>query len=186
VLFAIGLSIYLWDIHFGVAIPVVIITTVSAGFYVVSTILPLWDDFCPYGTTLSKIYKALFRTNSQATGENPEQDAVTSQSLHWVITQCEDSRSVNVALQAIAGANENLPRSLLEQCQADMLICQRLPAVTAQPKSSGAELELYLRALSLLKNIKSKDWADEDEQLEDSHNLEAKIWINHLYYKRQK
>ncbi|KAF8600632.1 hypothetical protein BDV93DRAFT_403883, partial [Ceratobasidium sp. AG-I] len=38
-LFAIGLSIYLWDIHFGVAIPVVFVTTISVIFYATSTIL---------------------------------------------------------------------------------------------------------------------------------------------------
>ncbi|KAF8594731.1 hypothetical protein BDV93DRAFT_405098, partial [Ceratobasidium sp. AG-I] len=47
-LFAIGLSIYLWDLHFGVAIPVVFVTTVSLGLYTASTILPLVYEFCPY------------------------------------------------------------------------------------------------------------------------------------------
>ncbi|KAF8600626.1 hypothetical protein BDV93DRAFT_404448, partial [Ceratobasidium sp. AG-I] len=38
-LFAIGLSIYLWNIHFGVAVPVLVITAISLSLYTLSTIL---------------------------------------------------------------------------------------------------------------------------------------------------
>ncbi|KAG8697853.1 hypothetical protein FRC09_007597 [Ceratobasidium sp. 395] len=53
-------------------------------------------------------------------------DIVTSQMIAWLITNCEDSRSVDTALQAIAGANVDLPCEPLVQCGARELVIQRL------------------------------------------------------------
>ncbi|CAE6398558.1 unnamed protein product [Rhizoctonia solani] len=44
-LFAIGLCVFLWDVHFGVAIPVVFVTTIAAGVYLGCTILPFIDNY---------------------------------------------------------------------------------------------------------------------------------------------
>ncbi|KAF8593149.1 hypothetical protein BDV93DRAFT_406288, partial [Ceratobasidium sp. AG-I] len=52
-LFSAGLCVYLWDIHIGVAIPVVLVSVISAALYLSSIILPFIYDFCPYETALS-------------------------------------------------------------------------------------------------------------------------------------
>ncbi|CAE6462571.1 unnamed protein product [Rhizoctonia solani] len=56
-LFAVGLCVFLWEVHYGVAIPVVIVTALAAGTYFACTILPFIDSYCPYGTVLSRLYK---------------------------------------------------------------------------------------------------------------------------------
>ncbi|KAG9126681.1 hypothetical protein FRC07_002410 [Ceratobasidium sp. 392] len=53
-------------------------------------------------------------------------DTVTSQMVAWMVTNCEDSRSVDIALQALAGAYDDLPQVPLEQCRALSLIFSRL------------------------------------------------------------
>ncbi|KAG9125785.1 hypothetical protein FRC07_006240 [Ceratobasidium sp. 392] len=53
-------------------------------------------------------------------------DVVTSQMLAWLITNCEDSRSVDTALLAIAGADSGLPCEPLFACQAHELAFSRL------------------------------------------------------------
>ncbi|KAG9074200.1 hypothetical protein FRC06_010860, partial [Ceratobasidium sp. 370] len=50
-----GLTVYLWNIHLGAAIPVLLITIASAVAYGVSTMLPLLYEHCPYSTPLSKL-----------------------------------------------------------------------------------------------------------------------------------
>ncbi|QRV79734.1 transmembrane protein [Ceratobasidium sp. AG-Ba] len=64
-------------------------------------------------------------------------DMVTSQMLAWIITNCEDSRSVDVALQAIAGAGHELPYEPLAQCSARDLIIQRIKQCVLWDPLSG-------------------------------------------------
>ncbi|KAG9123864.1 hypothetical protein FRC07_013699 [Ceratobasidium sp. 392] len=58
--------------------------------------------------------------------KNVPMDSVTSQMLAWMITNCEDSRSVDIALQALAGAHDGLPRAPFEQCDTATLVLSRL------------------------------------------------------------
>ncbi|KAG8793901.1 hypothetical protein FRC12_001203 [Ceratobasidium sp. 428] len=63
-LFAIGLSVYLWDLCISVAVPVLCVTTVFVSLYVVATILPSVHRDCPYSTPLSKpLNKAILLVN---------------------------------------------------------------------------------------------------------------------------
>jgi hypothetical protein len=55
VLFAIGLSVYLWNIYIPVAIPVVATTSVATSVYIVTSILPLLFEHCPYTTASSRL-----------------------------------------------------------------------------------------------------------------------------------
>ncbi|CUA77360.1 hypothetical protein RSOLAG22IIIB_06675 [Rhizoctonia solani] len=84
-LFAIGLCVFLWDVHFGVAIPVVFVTTIAAGVYIGCTILPFMDDYCPYGTVLSRLYKHFMSLEPHANRVDFEQDEVTVQALQWMV-----------------------------------------------------------------------------------------------------
>ncbi|KAG9089135.1 hypothetical protein FS749_001589 [Ceratobasidium sp. UAMH 11750] len=66
-------------------------------------------------------------------------DIVTSQMLAWLIRNCEDLRSVDTALQAIAGANAELPQGPLAQCEALYLAVIRLNTYT-EPDTGSKEL----------------------------------------------
>jgi hypothetical protein len=152
VLFAVGLSVYLWDIHSGVATPVVCVTVASVGFYVVSSLLPLIYKFCPYSTTTSKLIRRAFHKKKDDNAiDSSKQDAITTQALHWLIVNCEVPNSVDIALQAIAGANESLPRELLKKCNAAKLICRRLTSSSSYAGNHRHVFSLYARALSFLK-----------------------------------
>ncbi|KAF8603247.1 hypothetical protein BDV93DRAFT_407854, partial [Ceratobasidium sp. AG-I] len=52
-LFAVGLCIYLWNIHAGVAIPVILISVAAGVLYLSAIVLPFIHDYCPYETSLS-------------------------------------------------------------------------------------------------------------------------------------
>jgi hypothetical protein len=119
VLFSLGLSIYLYDIHIGVAAPVITITALSAIFYVAATVLPLVDEHCPLKTPLHIIFQ-----KASNTSRNQCPKDVTGRILNWIIASCEEPSSVDIALQAIAGADFN--RQMLHGCNAAQLISQRL------------------------------------------------------------
>ncbi|CAE6412292.1 unnamed protein product [Rhizoctonia solani] len=125
-LFAIGLCIFLWDVHYGVAIPVIIITLIAAGAYLACTIVPFLYDYCPYATVLSRLFKQLITIGSQLGRDNVIQDEITANALNWMIVNCETPRSVDIALQSLAAADENLPTRVLEQRHAWVTVKQRL------------------------------------------------------------
>lgn len=56
-LFAVGLSIRLWDIHVHVAVPVIATTAIAVVLYMFTYILPLIFEFCPYATASSKLVR---------------------------------------------------------------------------------------------------------------------------------
>ncbi|CAE6499925.1 unnamed protein product [Rhizoctonia solani] len=153
-LFAVGLIIYLWDMHFGVALPVIIVTLGVMAVYLASTILPFLYEFCPYTTAPSRfiqgLYDAFIRTASNNWSSVIQQDMITSRALRWLIETCEDPRSVDIALQAIAGADETLPLDPLKECDAPLMISRRLTAGSAHTKTSQFKhvFQLYARALS--------------------------------------
>ncbi|KAG8693257.1 hypothetical protein FRC09_010628 [Ceratobasidium sp. 395] len=76
-------------------------------------------------------------------------DLVTSQMLAWLIANCENSRSVDIALQAIAGADHDLPGEPLAACGALKLALLRLKACTKLGGTSLTALQYY-RAFGVL------------------------------------
>jgi hypothetical protein len=77
-------------------------------------------------------------------------DLVTSQILSWLITHCEDSRSVDTALQAIAGADHRLPQQPLVECGAGALSLQQLSSCSQLVISGQYRLkDLSLSALAI-------------------------------------
>ncbi|CAE6364835.1 unnamed protein product [Rhizoctonia solani] len=146
-LFAIGLCVFLWDVHYGVAIPVVFVTTLAAGAYFACTILPFIDNYCPYGTVLSRLYKQFSGEYSQSVRDSGNQDETTGRALHWMIVNCETPRSVDVALQSLAGAEWGLPRTMLERCDAWTLIRQRAESIDPAGGNADVVNSLYKRAL---------------------------------------
>ncbi|CEL53166.1 hypothetical protein RSOLAG1IB_11298 [Rhizoctonia solani AG-1 IB] len=63
-LFAAGLSLYLWDINRWVALPVVVTTAVVGAFYVVALFLPLFFRYCPFTTGLVKLFLPYWYKNA--------------------------------------------------------------------------------------------------------------------------
>ncbi|KEP48012.1 putative transmembrane protein [Rhizoctonia solani 123E] len=150
-LFAIGLCVFLWDVHYGVAIPVVIVTTTAAGAYFACTVVPLLYHFCPYGTVLSRAIKQFTSSHSRLT-QDEVQDDVIGNALHWMIANCETPRSVDVALQSLAAADEKVSATKLEEVNAWSIIKQRVESsgVSEQSEQSRAASRLYKRALEAI------------------------------------
>ncbi|KAG8685171.1 hypothetical protein FRC11_010995 [Ceratobasidium sp. 423] len=146
-LFAIGLCVFLWDVHYGVAIPVVLVTFLAAGAYFTCTILPSRYDFCPYGTVLSRLYKQFSRARSPVKRDENAQDEVPGKALHWMIVNCETPRSVDVALQSLAAGDREISPLMLERCDAWTLIRRRLESVDANGEQAETMSGLYKRAL---------------------------------------
>ncbi|QRV94419.1 hypothetical protein RhiJN_22437 [Ceratobasidium sp. AG-Ba] len=152
-LFAVGLCIYLWNINISVAIPVTVVTAIAGCIYTSTTLLPLFDRFCPYSTPATLIvnlwpcityqvvdyaysreyyfgwlislraYLAKFVPNPNNSDEDKDNtfahmDIITSRMLAWMIVNCEDSRSVDVALQAVSAAQTAMPLTPLKECDA--------------------------------------------------------------------
>ncbi|CAE6496081.1 unnamed protein product [Rhizoctonia solani] len=104
--------------------------------------------------------------------DEPTQDMVTSQAISWMITNCEVPRSVDVTLQAIAGANKQLPREPLERCNAALVISRRLGSGDLYTKAETKLVSLYIRALFVL--------GSDPEPTADSHKDELEIMIRDL------
>ncbi|CUA70954.1 Mediator of RNA polymerase II transcription subunit 12 [Rhizoctonia solani] len=157
-LFAIGLCVFLWDVHFGVAIPVIVVTTIAASAYFACTVVPFVYDFCPYGTVLSRIIKDLITIRPKLNQENPAQDEVTARALQWMIVTCETPRSVDIALQSLAAADQSLPPDELEKVNAWAMIKRRLEStdISKEPEPGRGAGALYKRALEVYPTVRGK------------------------------
>ncbi|KAG8793905.1 hypothetical protein FRC12_001207 [Ceratobasidium sp. 428] len=92
--------------------------------------------------------------------ESTPMDKVTSQMLLWLISNCEDSQLVGIALQSIAGARHGLPVETLAGTDVTKMVVQRLiNCVVRDPRTkilrlkSGTSIEaagLYAQALGRL------------------------------------
>ncbi|QRV79750.1 transmembrane protein [Ceratobasidium sp. AG-Ba] len=197
-LFAIGLTVYLWNVHIGAAIPVLVVTVTAVIVYVVSTILPLRDEHCPYSTPLSKLIAMMpkpsfshwFKTRTSASPdyesvaltevsyqEKDEDllDDLTSRALAWLIINYEDTKSVDIALQAIAGSETRLPMEPLVGCGAFMLLEQRLQTCFTMRQKTG---KLYLKDNNLLEAalLYGRALTIPGEYLPERTNLLGLVW----------
>ncbi|KAG9097156.1 hypothetical protein FRC06_007883 [Ceratobasidium sp. 370] len=149
-----GLTVYLWNIHLGAAIPVLLITIASAVAYGVSTMLPLLYDHCPYSTPLSKLLVTRIQPGSppeeyvpQLESDEDLMDDLTSRALAWLIVNYEDTKSADIALQAIAGASAKLPIMPLYNSGANGLLEQRLANCFNTRQTTGKK---YVKSKELL------------------------------------
>jgi hypothetical protein len=176
VLFAVGLTIFLWDIHLAVAIPVLIVALTAVAIYVACTILPFIDSYCPYSTTLFRMYKRLRGIDPQAPSDDTKQDEVTSQALCWMITSCETPRSIDVALQSIAAASEDLPLDKLEKCTAWSLVGERFLTGSSHDSQPDAATLLYSRALLAWGAQRDREVDPTYRPASQTGRLDAMIW----------
>ncbi|KAG8762722.1 hypothetical protein FRC12_008893 [Ceratobasidium sp. 428] len=161
-----GLTVYLWNIHLGAAIPVLVVTGVSVLVYGTSTVLPLLNKHCPYHTPLTRLIpllpilrhlmdwimyavveESITQPESREGREEDLMDEVTSRALAWLIVNYEDIKSADIALQAIAGATAKLPMFPLRLCNAPLLLSERLQSCFGTRQTTG---EMYLKDRSLL------------------------------------
>ncbi|KAG8701474.1 hypothetical protein FRC09_005344 [Ceratobasidium sp. 395] len=127
-LFLTGLLVFLWDLNRYIAVPMMVVVSITFTGYLLMTIVPLQVAFCPYSTPVtSRILWGylvwclwyLFFRSANPTDRAPElpcqqkekeisdknaPDSVTGQALDWLITHSKDEAVVDVAIRAIAGA----------------------------------------------------------------------------------
>ncbi|KAG9126765.1 hypothetical protein FRC07_002063 [Ceratobasidium sp. 392] len=209
VLFAVGLTINLWSVHLGAAIPVLVVTLAATGVYAVSTTLPLIRKSCPYSTPLTPLLRVLMkhlrvqmalsyltstltscagkmssgvlsgyrqilsfiprarasdleasspepaevhvpttaRPEGEQTDEDPLMDSLTSRAIAWLLVNYEDTKSADIALQAIAGASGQLPMGDLVKIDTEDMLYQRLDNCYATRQKTGKK---YLKGPDLL------------------------------------
>ncbi|QRV94369.1 transmembrane protein [Ceratobasidium sp. AG-Ba] len=92
--------------------------------------------FQPFYQLLNNTSQAILRTcrmtvkprnsNRVDSIDDNGSDDITSQMLAWLINNCEDPCSAGIALQAISGAEDTLPRAPLENSEIIKLILARL------------------------------------------------------------
>ncbi|KAG9126251.1 hypothetical protein FRC07_004237 [Ceratobasidium sp. 392] len=208
-LFAIGLTINLWSVHLGAAIPVLAVTLAATGVYAVSTALPLIRNNCPYSTPLTPLLRVLMEhphvemalsyltttltsrvskmssgvlsgyrqvlsfilrarasnleahnaelaevhvptttgPEEQQTDEDTLMDSLTSRAIAWLVANYEDTKSADIALQAIAGADVRLPMELLAELDVENMLYQRLLSCSAARQRTR---KIYLKDPNLL------------------------------------
>ncbi|CAE6476585.1 unnamed protein product [Rhizoctonia solani] len=172
-LFAVGLCVFLWDVHFGVAIPVVFVTTAAVAAYVACTVLPFLDNYCPYGTVLSIMYKRFteLRVRTTHSMDSSIQDETTAKALHWMVENCETPRSVDVALQSLGGATKSLPQNLLIEWDMWTLNMRRLGSeyFYCENTSARSSKAAHARALQTITAIR-----DNQEGLDYGLNVAAR------------
>ncbi|KAG9093826.1 hypothetical protein FRC06_011366, partial [Ceratobasidium sp. 370] len=108
-------------------------------------------------------------------------DTVTSQMLAWLISNCEDSRSVDEALQAIAGAHRDLPHAPLVECQALNLVLARLDACNKEGRLLPLAVK-YFQTLAVLMSrftyeVQGRQWRWDDTTLID-------VWVIYKHLTR--
>lgn len=93
---------------------------------------------------------------------------------------------MDTALQAIAGATESLPKQLLKECDAAMLICRRLTASSSYVGNYRRAISLYTRALAFLQSEFHSPTQTDDKSLDNtgSGRLEVMVW--HMQSKHER
>ncbi|CAE7071623.1 unnamed protein product, partial [Rhizoctonia solani] len=98
---------------------------------------------------------------------------MTSFALKWLIQNCETPSSVDIALQAIAGASSRIPLEPLESCQATLRILQRL--VSSNPdNATKADTKLYSRALAVLGS--RRDINQDARENREMGDIQVAVW----------
>ncbi|KAJ1299810.1 hypothetical protein OPQ81_000709 [Rhizoctonia solani] len=155
-LFAVGLCLYLWDLNHTTAIPVmytlqrfaktpedVAKRCNSAGDASFDLALTLVDS--PF-QLCSMIHSWV---GGRIKSLELTEDLTTSLALSWIIQHCENPSAVDIALQAIAGASQGIPKPPLLSCQATDQIIRRIVSHSTDDKEKPTN-DLYTRGLAFL------------------------------------
>ncbi|KAG8793212.1 hypothetical protein FRC12_003502 [Ceratobasidium sp. 428] len=114
-------------------------------------------------------------------------DLTTSQMIAWLIANCEDSRSVDIALQAITG-HADLPHTALAQSGAIHIAASRLQAFAqssslASEKLSVDELPRLLNALQYGRTCVILLFGDSYKASENRWELYSNPFDGRIYYR---
>lgn len=191
------------SIHTGVAAVLIIVLGLSVVFYFTTTVLILKYEHCPYQTPLSPVIKdslphiwrmvrlwlpddiAAFLkafipdpTHKRVvTDQEPIMDILTSRALAWLISNSENTCSVDIGLQAIAGADPSLPLQPLDDCDIANVLSHRFTGcfvvipgdrnAKLQPVSKAIveQASLYGRALAFAISAGDSDLQARDDRL---------------------
>ncbi|CAE6449334.1 unnamed protein product [Rhizoctonia solani] len=111
---------------------------------------------------IEKMHKDFLVGGSAASEDETPMDQATSAMLLWMITNCEDPKSVGLALQALAGADLWLPCKIFSRYEIDVQVLRKLERClyvlgSSHLRSHGTVWEglldsayLYSRALATL------------------------------------
>lgn len=108
--------------------------------------------------------------------DNQEEEKATSQALSWLVNNCETPRSIDVALQSVAGASDDLPVDILESCGIPKMIRQRFTSADARRSNSDQSLVLYSRALLFLEGLKHPEYSITMAGRLETGRLEILLW----------
>ncbi|KAH7332940.1 hypothetical protein B0J17DRAFT_721743 [Rhizoctonia solani] len=114
---------------------------------------------------LSTLYNRVKEVEAQTT-HNPNdltQDEVTAKALQWMIQNCQTPRSVDIALQSLAGATQGLHRVPLVQSDAWTLVKRRLDYRKTHGRGSNSDPGHAAHAQALQSIIVCQDedaWLD--------------------------
>jgi hypothetical protein len=169
--------------HFGVALPVIFVTAIAIFVYAASTILPLKYEWCPYSTTITRLiektpFGLLPKSDEDFDSSNPRSDPVAFDALCWLLKTCENPQSVDIALQAIAGADNAANRS---QSREPLIKCGAVEMIYSWMTSGSIDtenpelFERYARALSFLHSQPITNSIEDPKQLNHEAELRRKI-----------
>ncbi|CAE6454882.1 unnamed protein product [Rhizoctonia solani] len=144
-LFLVDMFLILLSLLMLIAVTATIPVTMFCGPAVGSQVLRVMDY-------LSKQPQRSFNRYRKQREESVRHDLVTSQALSWMVKYCEVPNSIDITLQAIAGATRGLPLQPLEECHAALKISQRLVSsnLYSDTEEHQRHMKLYLRALAVL------------------------------------
>ncbi|KAG9101810.1 hypothetical protein FRC06_002595 [Ceratobasidium sp. 370] len=100
----------------------------------------------PVITVLSYLKDAINARSRERSGDDyttVPMDIITSQMLSWIIANCEDTRSVDIALQAIAGTECDLPYEPLLEGGTLRFVLPRLDSYLKQGDNLPAACRYY-------------------------------------------
>jgi hypothetical protein len=112
--FSLGLVIYLWNLDTGIAVVVLVITGATLAFYIVTLLLGVLFEPCPFVTQLSKYIRTAFKLyvknwaprRAEVWAEiiisHSSIEQTESQALSWLIKNSHDPAVVECAYQAVA------------------------------------------------------------------------------------
>ncbi|QRV99837.1 transmembrane protein [Ceratobasidium sp. AG-Ba] len=123
-LFGIGLAMYLWTINIKVAIPIVVLSSISTLLYIIATILPRIYSNCPYSTPFSESLvpsgihrqasmlgrwlRNLARLSTNGLWRVAQSPRIVIYKIaHELLGLCEDSPPLNNPTSSVQKANEN-------------------------------------------------------------------------------
>ncbi|KAG8767786.1 hypothetical protein FRC12_006049 [Ceratobasidium sp. 428] len=135
VLFAVGLCVYLWDLNIYVAIPVIIITSISTFIYASTVVHSLTTEHCPYTTGSSKLAKSYIKA------------WLTTKLIAYISSWANKIPTLSTALSyrcANLGRNPDPEQPVAHSQEMDVVASQMLSWLLVHcPDSNATDLVVY-------------------------------------------